>query len=214
MKKIVLTLILALCATSVFCANGNGPRFQTDLYAGRGLDDGTKIMAGVNVVYGLNLTPSIYLGVGTGARYVNGLYRQESDATTKALKNNYQTEIVAPVFLRARYMMTSINLSSSTDVFPYISVDGGYTLNIAGKPYDPKIIGVEPKYEGNVKGVFISPQFGFDVAEKFYIGVSYDFQRYNHKIISIGSDKQQAAVFTHEEMTFANIVSFHLGFRF
>ena len=214
MKKFFLTLLLAFCATSAFTAFGDEPvrHFQTEVYGGRGLDDGVKFIAGANVVYGFNLAPSFFIGAGTGLRYTNGLYRQESDATTKALKNNYQTELVAPVFLRARYLMTSINLSSSSDVFPYLSVDGGYTFNLTGKPYDD---GTEKlDYEGNVKGFFISPQFGFDVNRKIYLGVSYDFQQYNHRIISIGSDSQQAAKLSKEEVTFANIVSFHLGFRF
>jgi len=209
MKKIALTLLLAMCAVSVFGQTNDGAsrRMQAEVFGGRGLDDGTRFIAGANFVYGYDLTPQIYLGVGAGLRYTNGLYNQLSDAVTKALKNNYQTEYVAPVFLRARYLMSGINLSSTAEVFPYLSVDGGYALNLAGKPYDTS---EDAEYEGNVKGVFISPQFGFDISGKVYIGVSYDFQRYNHRITSQGEE----AVMYYEEPTFANLVTFHLGFSF
>ena len=118
---------------------------RIEAYAFAGLTDYNKSFFGISMINGWRITPSIFLGAGTGFEYSNALYR------TGLKEDQYCPQYMVPLYGEFKY-----NFHSGKNPSPYLMLDAGWVFNFGGEDE----IGISEKA---IYGFMASPRFGIDV---------------------------------------------------
>lgn len=144
-KAIILAISICLIMAQAAQAFEKGYEKRVEAYAFAGLTDYYKSLFGVGMVNGWRMTPSIFVGVGTGFEYSNALYR------TGLKDDQYCPQYMIPLYGEFKY-----NFRSHQKVSPYLLLDAGWVLNFGGE--DDKDISKRSIY-----GLMASMRYGIDV---------------------------------------------------
>ncbi|MCQ2130718.1 MAG: hypothetical protein MJY94_04935 [Bacteroidales bacterium] len=176
MKKIIIAI--ALMAVSAFSANAQKISMSAEAFGGKGLEF-VNINGGANFVVGYEFNDAFSFGVGVGGRYNDGHFRHLTKTITEMSGQGKTTEsslnhkeILVPVFARAKYIFTGIDMSNTGRLQPYVAIDGGYSVNVLA-------MAPSADWEGSVNtnagGLFYAPQLGLD-SDRMYLSVGLEMQ--------------------------------------
>lgn len=233
MKKIIIAFVLLACS-AVF-AKAQKLTFALEGSFGKGTQF-ISMEGGASFIAGYKVNNALELGLGAGARYSQALYAHETykftklSGESKTSENNYDNDqILVPVFVRAKYVLDGVNLSTVGRLSPFFAIDGGYAVNVHSTQPEcgfSKAV-VEASKGRNLEGFFYIPQIGFD-SDRIYVAVGLSVQavkqvevitnvvetrNYNYKegvwetYENIGQDYN---IFNN----FAQAISFKVGFKF
>lgn len=221
MKKIIIAL--TILASSVISANAQ--KISVEAYGGKGLQY-VDMNGGASVVFEYGLTDDFSIGVGAGASLNRSLYGELKvvDKASSGLERDfeyYHNEVIAPLFIRAKYMFSGISFASTGHLHPYFAVDGGYSINALSFSPGESIEAEMPERARllkTAKGLFYTPQIGLD-SGKIYLSVGLNVQGFDYKnsmrtIIVNQHDKEQVFEDTFVRNNFSQALSFRIGYKF
>lgn len=202
MKNFFLFFVVAFAALQLNAQNvKNRFGFQADIKYGAGLAN-VKMMSGVSLSIGYNVTPSIYLGAGSSFNMIS--VPETINSVPETTKQNGQlregTFYIVPIFARASYDIWPRKKMSA-----FATLDGGYSWTLIAPDNSA---GVYSFFYGKW---FVEPQLGVRYSKYFLsMGVNmlpYSYTRYG-SITSINPLKSTPGV--HKDGV-AYALNFHLG---
>lgn len=177
MKKVVITMCLSMfCALSY--AQRSGYEKSVEAKGAIGLDDRTDYSFGVSMINGFRFNDYLYLGIGAGYEYLNGLFYHSYESggkySTSSSYDSKSTQNLIQLFARIKANFTNAKIS------PFASIDLGNSFNL-DKTDEIKM----------ANGFFFEPAIGcdFKISNKqtFYFALGYNQQQYEYEHFTISS---------------------------
>ena len=170
MKRIVFSICLLAMGLSTY-AQSSGYEKSVEIKGAIGLDDRTDYDFGVSMVNGYRFNDYLYLGVGVGYEYLNGLYYHSYNSIGKGSSSSYDsksTQNIIQLYARAKVNFTNAKIS------PFASFDLGNSFNLDSTD--------EIKM---ANGLFFEPAIGCDFKindkQTFYFAFGYSSQHYEYE---------------------------------
>lgn len=199
MKRILVSI--CLFATGLLSyAQSQGYEKSVEIKGGIGLDDRTDYAFGLSMVNGYRFNDYLYLGVGVGYEYLNGLFYHSYNSVGKYSTSSYDsksTQNIIQLYARVKVNFTTAKIS------PFASFDLGNSFNL-DSTNDIKM----------ANGLFFEPAIGCDFKtsgkQTFYFALGYSQQNYEYEFTHATTYNPG-----HElEKTSAGSLNIHVGLKF